>query len=173
MSDLRREIINTLIDAFNEVRDNAPAVTNKPVQLKTVMPQFTMPIDLKDNPDWLPAISFDYGGSRRIEGAFTQEEVNIFSVYVYPITTIISGIGDGNADGIGDDLMESASAVEETVRLIVQDLNAYQISYESDYVDGVSVGQVDSGIDRLTKYIFMEIRIDFRCKYHIPLETDI
>ena len=170
MSDLRRTIINTLIDAFYEVRDNPPAVTNKPVQLQSVFPQFTTPVDVTDAD--LPAVSFDYGGSRRIEGAFTQEEVNIFSVYVYPITTLISGIGDGTADGIGDDLMESASAVEETIRLIVQDLNGYQIEHDDDYVSGVSVGQVEAGRDEATKYIFMEVRIDFRVNYQIPIETD-
>ena len=178
MADLRREIINTLINAFVNVRDNPARASRKnPCGLAVSYPNSQCPIDLKDKPDWLPAVSFEYGGSRRIEGAFTQEETNIFSVYVYPVITTIAGIG-GSIEGfdpnfVGDDLMEAASAVEETIRLIAQDLNAYQIEFENDYVDGVSVGQVEAGRDAPTQYIFMEARIDFRVNYEIPLETGV
>jgi len=171
MSDLRRTIINRVINAFYEVRDNPPSVTNKPVQLKSIRPQFTLPAEVEDR--HLPTVSFNYGGGRLTDGAFTAEEVNIFSIYVFPIVTLIDGIGDGTADGIGDDLMESASAVEETIRLIVQDLNAYEIENDGDYVSGVTVGEAEAGLDINTRFIFMEIRIDFRVHYQMARETDV
>ena len=220
-NNIRDEIIDRLREAFESVRDNTPAVSGKPVQLVSVMERFTLPTDLGDAD--LPAVSFGYGGSRLVDGAFTQEEENIFSVYVYPITTVIRfgvwnalvtyGAGDrvtgsdnrvytsktnnntgnnpvtdtmetnweyyaeridgGRGGGIGDDLMLSASAMEETVRRIVHDLNAYQIAYDDDTVEGVSVGQVLAGEGKFTEYEFMEFRLDFRVAYQIPLETEI
>ena len=95
-----------------------------------------------------------------MDGAFTQEEQNIFSIYVYPILPELPGMN----------LLESASAMEETVRLIVQDLNAYTIMYEDDSVLGVSVGQALAGEGKFTEYEFMEFRIDFRVAYAIPLD---
>ena len=92
------------------------------MQLVSVMERFTLPTDLGDAD--LPAVSFGYGGSRLVDGAFTQEEENIFSVYVYPIVPELAGM----------DLLESASAMEETIRRIVHDLNAYQIAYDDDTV---------------------------------------
>ena len=161
-NNIRDEIIDRLREAFESVRDNAPAVSGKPVQLVSVMERFTLPTALDVNTD-LPAVSFGYGGSRLVDGAFTQEEENIFSVYVYPIVSELPGM----------DLLESASAMEETVRRIVHDLNAYQIAYEDDTVIGVSVGQVLAGEGKFTEYEFMEFRLDFRVAYQIPLETEI
>ena len=117
-NNIRDEIIDRLREAFESARDNPPAVSGKPVQLVSVMERFTLPTDLDVNDADLPAVSFGYGGSRLVDGAFTQEEENIFSVYVYPIVPELAGM----------DLLESASAMEETVRRIVHDLNAYQIA---------------------------------------------
>ena len=161
-NNIRDEIIDSLHKAFESVRDNPPAVSGKPVQLVSVMERFTLPTALDVNTD-LPAVSFGYGGSRLVDGAFTQEEENIFSVYVYPIVSELPGM----------DLLESASAMEETVRRIVHDLNAYQIAYDDDIVNGVSVGQVLAGEGKFTEYEFMEFRLDFRVAYQIPLETEL
>ena len=161
-NNIRDEIIDRLREAFESVRDNTPAVSGKPVQLVSVMERFTLPTALDVNTD-LPAVSFGYGGSRLVDGAFTQEEENIFSVYVYPIVPELAGM----------DLLESASAMEETVRRIVHDLNAYQIAYDDDTVIGVSVGQVLAGEGKFTEYEFMEFRLDFRVAYQIPLETEL
>ena len=160
MADLRTEIIDRLREAFEIVRDTPPAVSGKPVQIVSVLERFTLPTNL-DAAD-LPAVSFGYGGSRLVDGAFTQEEQNIFSIYVYPILPELPGMN----------LLESASAMEETVRLIVQDLNAYTIMYEDDSVLGVSVGQALAGEGKFTEYEFMEFRIDFRVRkaYAIPLD---
>ena len=160
-NNIRDEIIDRLREAFESVRDNTPSVSGKPVQLVSVMERFTLPTDLGDAD--LPAVSFGYGGSRLVDGAFTQEEENIFSVYVYPIVPELAGM----------DLLESASAMEETIRRIVHDLNAYQIAYDDDTVNGVSVGQVLAGEGKFTEYEFMEFRLDFRVAYQIPLETEI
>ena len=167
-NNIRDEIIDRLREAFESVRDNAPAVSGKPVQLVSVMERFTLPTDLGDAD--LPAVSFGYGGSRLVDGAFTQEEENIFSVYVYPIVPILPEFEAGYMDVA---LLLSASAMEETVRRIVHDLNAYQIAYEDDIVIGVSVGQVLAGEGKFTEYEFMEFRLDFRVAYQIPLETEI
>ena len=161
-NNIRDEIIDRLREAFESVKDNAPAVSGKPVQLVSVMERFTLPTALDVNTD-LPAVSFGYGGSRLTDGAFTQEEENIFSVYVYPIVPELAGM----------DLLESASAMEETIRRIVHDLNAYQIAYDDDTVEGVSVGQVLAGEGKFTEYEFMEFRLDFRVAYQIPLETEL
>ena len=161
-NNIRDEIIDRLREAFESVRDNTPSVSGKPVQLVSVMERFTLPTALDVNTD-LPAVSFGYGGSRLVDGAFTQEEENIFSVYVYPIVPELPGM----------DLLESASAMEETVRRIVHDLNAYQITYDDDTVNGVSVGQVLAGEGKFTEYEFMEFRLDFRVAYQIPLETEL
>ena len=158
-NNLRDEIIDVLHTAFETVRDNPPADSRKPVQLVSVMERFTLPTDLDDKD--LPAVSFGYGGSRLIDGAFTQEEQNIFSVYVYPIVPELPGM----------DLLASASAMEETIRLIVRDLNGYTITYEEDQVLAVSVGQALAGEGKFTEYEFMEFRIDFQVAYTIPLDT--
>ena len=92
-NNIRDEIIDRLREAFESVKDNTPAVSGKPVQLVSVMERFTLPTDLGDAD--LPAVSFGYGGSRLTDGAFTQEEENIFSVYVYPITTVTRIGGHG------------------------------------------------------------------------------
>ena len=159
MADLRTEIIDRLREAFEIVRDTPPATSGKPVQIVSVLERFTLPTDLDDAD--LPAVSFGYGGSRLVDGAFTQEEQNIFSIYVYPIVPELPGM----------DLLESASAMEETVRLIAHDLNAYSIAYEDDYVLRVSVGQALAGEGKFTKYEFMEFRIDFQVAYTIPLDA--
>ena len=169
-NNIRDEIIDRLREAFEFVRDNTPAVSEKPVQLVSVMERFTLPTALDVNTD-LPAVSFGYGGSRLVDGAFTQEEENIFSVYVYPIVPILPEFEDIEDTGVA--LLLSASAMEETVRRIVHDLNAYQIAYEDDIVIGVSVGQVLAGEGKFTEYEFMEFRLDFRVAYQIPLETEI
>ena len=90
-NNIRDEIIDRLREAFESVRDNPPAVSGKPVQLVSVMERFTLPTALDVNTD-LPAVSFGYGGSRLVDGAFTQEEENIFSVYVYPIVPELPGM---------------------------------------------------------------------------------
>ena len=159
MADLRTEIIDRLRGAFEIVRDTPPAISGKPLQIKSVLERFTLPTDLGDAD--LPAVSFGYGGSRLVGGAFTQEEQNIFSIYVYPIVPELTGM----------DLLESASTMEETIRLIVHDLNAYTIVYEDDAVLGVSVGQALAGEGKFTKYEFMEFRIDFQVAYTIPLDA--
>ena len=92
-NNIRDEIIDRLREAFESARDNPPAVSGKPVQLVSVMERFTLPTALDVNTD-LPAVSFGYGGSRLVDGAFTQEEENIFSVYVYPIVPILPEFED-------------------------------------------------------------------------------
>ena len=154
MTNIRDEIIDALTESFYKVRDSPPSVTNKPVQLQSVFPHFTTPVDVTDND--LPAVSFRYGDSRRLQGDFTQEEVNVFSVHVYPLLQALPGM----------DLLKSASAIEETIRLIIFDLNAYQIEYEGDYVLSASVGPIFTRPEP-TAYKFMECRLDFQVAYMI------
>ena len=185
-NNIRDEIIDRLWEAFRCITEDPsdstmalgndkPLDTDKPLTFKSLLANFTLPTDL-DDPD-LPAVSFGYGGSRLVGGAFTQEEENIFSVYVYPIVPILENVRKvddmGNSIRDGIQLLESASAMEETVRRIVYDLNAYQIAYDDDIVIGVSVGQVLAGEGKFTEYEFMEFRLDFRVAYQIPLETEL
>ena len=168
-NNIRDAIIETLHAAFEDVRDNPPADSGKPVQLVSVLERFTLPTQVEDHE--MPAVSFGYGGSRLVDGAFTQEESNIFSMYVYPIVPILPEFE--TLQGKGDALLKSASAMEETVRLIVHDLRAYQITSDDgcDQVSGVSIGQVLAGEGKFTEYEFMEFRIDFRVEYNIPSDA--
>ena len=172
-NNLRDEIIDVLHNAFDSITEDPdntskPLDTSKPVAIKSLLERFTLPTDTKAHER--PAVSFGYGGSRLVDGAFTQEEQNIFSVYVYPIVPILPEFEGSEAEK-GDALLKSASAMEETVRLIVRDLNGYTITYEDDQVLAVSVGQVLAGEGKFTEYEFMEFRLDFQVAYTIPLDT--
>ena len=161
MSDIRTEIINSVRESFEDIKQNSPAVSGKPVQIVSLLDRFTLPTALEDTD--LPAVSFGYGDSRRLQGAFTQEEIHIFSVHVYPVVPELPGM----------DLLESASAMEEAIRLIAHDLNAYGIVYDQDEVISVGIGQIFTRPQEFTKYEFMEFRIDFQVAYNIPLQTFI
>ena len=179
MANLRDAIIDRLWESFYSITKDPhdpdkSLDTTKPVMLESLLARFTLPTDLKDA---LPAVSFGYGGSRLVDGGFTQEERNIFSVYVYPIVPILEDIlplTDTEYDEkSGTALLKSASAMEETIRLITHDLNAYTITSDDgcNYVEGVSVGQVLTGEGKFTEYEFMEFRIDFQVAYTIPLDA--
>ena len=161
MADIRTEIINTVRESFEYIKQNSPSVSTKPVQVVSLLDRFTLPTAIADAD--LPAVSFGYGDSRRLQGAFTQEEIHIFSVHVYPIVPELPGM----------DLLESASAMEEAIRLIAHDLNAYEIVYDQDEVISVGIGQIFTRPQEFTKYEFMEFRIDFQVAYNIPLQPFI
>ena len=157
--NIRSIIIERLRKAFETVRDNPPAASGKPVQIKSIIDGFTAPTDLRRED--LPSVSIEYfRRSRQTQPDETQVEGTLLSMTIHAVVPELPNMN----------LLESASAMEETVRKIVRELNSPQIIGSDGRIAGVSVGSVRSGEGRFTAFEYLNIRIDFAGEYDFPGE---
>ena len=158
--NIRSIIIERLRKAFETVRDNPPAVSGKPVQIKSIIDGFTAPTAIESED--LPSVSIEYfRRSRQTQSNNeTQVEGALLSMTVHAVVPELPNMN----------LLESASAMEETVRKIVMELNSPEIVGTDGRIEGVSVGSVRSGEGRFTAFEYLNIRIDFAGEYDFPAE---
>lgn len=168
---IRTEIIKAMFEKFI-IAKKPTADTQYPMQIETVADAWRDPVNVVDiSPKITPFVSFGYGDTRPGQPGLTQEEIAIFSMFIYGVVQDADYV---TAYDIPSWVVDTVSNPNERIRLpriadrmeslmehIARELNAFQIATDNQVVQRVRLGQTRSAAGKFTSFEYMQFRFDF------------
>ena len=130
---IRQTIFDTVVNRLERSRDNPRSDTN-PIQLKTVLANFTTPVDLKactgDLNVRTPVVSVGCGSTRVIEGGLIQTERTVFELLIHCFQ-------QAEDEPSGETMFEKCDKMQQLLEQIAYELKYFQMSSGRSVVQDV------------------------------------
>ena len=151
---IRQTIFDAVVERLERSRDNPRSDTN-PIQLMTVIHNFTTPVDLRQHRNDLttktPVVSVGCGSTRVVEGGLIQTERTVFELLIH----CFQQAEDAPTD---ESMFEKCDKMQELLEQIAFELKYFQMSSGRSVVQdvvlspgGINQGEGDRGAATVTR----------------------